>query len=104
MSIQDWKFGADANAPQWPIGQDGQPEQAVLAADAFDSIADADLKLSLLTAYGIPCFKHYAKEGGAGKIINGFSGYGAGLYVPASRLEDARDLLNARPEETEDSI
>ena len=46
---------------------------------------------------GIPCFKYYAKEGGAGKVINGFSGYGADLYVPASRLEEARELLSAEP-------
>ena len=48
---------------------------------------------------GIPCFKYYAKEGGAGKLINGFSGYGADLYVPESRLQEARDILNAPPME-----
>ena len=43
----------------------------------------------VLISCGIPCFKYYAKEGGAGKVISGFSGYGADLYVPASRLEEA---------------
>ena len=51
-----------------------------------------------------PCFKYYDKEGGAGKVINGFSGYGVSLYVPASQLDEAKDLLASRPveEETEE--
>ena len=72
-------------------------EQAVLLAHTFDSPADADVTISLLTAYGIPCFKYYDKEGGAGKVINGFSGFGVGLYVPASMAEDAQNLLASMP-------
>ena len=45
----------------------------------------------------IPCFKYYDLDGGAGKVINGFSGYGAGLYVPASRREEAEEILQAEP-------
>lgn len=93
----EWSFGNAANLPQWPVLENGEKEQAVLLAEVFDSLADADMKLSMLTAYGIPCFKYFEKEGGAGKVINGFSGYGANLYVPASRLEEAKDLLSAEP-------
>jgi len=35
----------------------------------------------------------------AARVINGFSGYGASLYVPASLLEDAKEILEARPVE-----
>ena len=31
------------------------------------------------------------------RVINGFSGYGAGLYVPASRREEAEEILQAEP-------
>ena len=55
-----------------------------------------------LSAYGVPCFKYYDREGGAGKVINGFSGFGVSLYVPASRLEEARDILNATPVESDE--
>ena len=55
------------------------------------------IPLPTLTAYGIPCFKYYDKEGGAGKVINGFSGFGVGLYVPASMAEDAQNLLASMP-------
>ena len=30
---------------------------------------------------------------------DGFSGYGASLYVPASLLEDAKEILEAEPVE-----
>lgn len=98
----EWSFGESAALP-WPLLSNGEKEQAVLLTNAFDSTADADMKLSMLTAYGIPCFKYYAKEGAAGRVINGFSGFGASLYVPASRLEEAQELLAAEPVFPEES-
>ena len=38
-----------------------------------------------------------------GKVINGFSGYGASLYVPEAQLEEAKDLLASRPVEDEET-
>ncbi len=99
----DWSFGGAPDAPAWPTLENGEKEQAVLLQQVSDSPAEADMRLSMLSAYGIPCFKYYAKEGGAGKVINGFSGYGADLYVPASRLEEARALLAAEPIFDEDN-
>ncbi|MBQ0037803.1 MAG: hypothetical protein KBS74_03930 [Clostridiales bacterium] len=95
MDITNWAFGSDG--PQWPVDAQGQKERAVRLMDSFDSAADADMTISLLAAYGIPCFKYYDLDGGAGKVINGFSGYGAGLYVPASMEQEARALLEAEP-------
>ena len=74
----------------------------MLLKQTFDSAADADTVISLLSAYGVPCFKYYDREGGAGKVINGFSGFGVSLYVPASRLEEAQELLTAQPVEDEE--
>lgn len=93
---KDWSFGG-ADMPAWPTEENGEKERAVMLEQAFDSAADADMKVSMLAAYGIPAFKYYDKEGGAGKVINGFSGFGANLFVPASRLEEARELLAAEP-------
>ena len=101
--MDNWNFTGKPDVPAWPKDAQGQDEKAVLLMQTFDSPADTDMIISLLAAYGIPCFKYYAKEGGAGKVINGFSGYGADLYVPASRLEEARALLNAEPIFDEDN-
>jgi hypothetical protein len=81
--------------PLWPAGPDGEKEPAELLRHTFDSAAEADMVISLLSAYGIPCFPYYEGEGLAGKIISGFSGFGAALYVPRSRLEEASALLAA---------
>lgn len=102
--MDNWNFTGKPDVPAWPRDPQGQDEKAVLLMQTFDSPADTDMIISLLAAYGIPCFKYYDKEGGAGKVINGFSGYGVSLYVPASQLDEAKDLLASRPveEETEE--
>ncbi len=101
MDNSKWAFAPDT--PDWPIDAQGEKEKAVLLTSTFDSTADADMLISLLAAYRIPCFKYFDYEGGAGKVINGFSGYGASLYVPEAQLEEAKDLLASRPVEDEET-
>ena len=101
MDNSKWAFAPDT--PDWPIDAQGEKEKAVLLTSTFDSTADADMLISLLAAYRIPCFKYFDYEGGAGRVINGFSGYGASLYVPEAQLEEAKDLLASRPVEDEET-
>lgn len=101
MALNDWHFGPN-DGPAWPLDAAGEREKAVLFREMFDSPADTDMLISYLAAYGIPCFKYYDKDGGAGKIINGFSGYGVSLYVPESRLEEANELAEAKPLEEDE--
>lgn len=100
--MENWSFTGTPDVPAWPKDAAGQDEKAVLLKQTFDSAADADTVISLLSAYGVPCFKYYDREGGAGKVISGFSGFGVSLYVPASRLEEAQELLTAQPVEDEE--
>ena len=86
MDNSKWAFAPDT--PDWPIDAQGEKEKAVLLTSTFDSTADADMLISLLAAYRIPCFKYFDYEGGAGS-----------LYVPASLLEDAKEILEAQPVE-----
>jgi hypothetical protein len=104
MDKSKWAFAPEG--PVWPTDSEGREERAVRLMDTFDSPAEADMTISLLAAYGIPCFKYYDLDGGAGKVINGFSGYGAGLFVPESRVEEARELLAAEvvTEETDEEV
>jgi len=96
----EWSFRREK--PEWPLDDHGEKEKAVLLKRCFDSPADNDMVISYLQAYGVPCFAYYDKEGGAGKVINGFSGYGVELYVPESRLQEAQDLLSAQPMEEDE--
>ena len=100
MALNDWHLGKDV--PEWPLDEAGEREKAVLLEQTFDSPAQADLTISLLAAYGIPCFKYYDIDGGAGKVISGFSGYGVSLYVPQRQKEEALELLKAEPLENKE--
>ena len=101
--MENGSFTGRPDVPAWPKDESGRDEKAALLRQTFDSPADADTVISLLSAYGVPCFKYYDREGGAGKVINGFSGYGASLYVPEAQLEEAKDLLASRPVEDEET-
>ena len=81
MDNSKWAFAPDT--PDWPIDAQGEKEKAVLLTSTFDSTADADMLISLLAAYRIPCFKYFDYEGGAGKVINGFSGQPVRSRLPA---------------------
>ena len=98
----DNSFWAMNNPPQWPVLPDGTKEKAALLCRAADNTAGAEMTLSLLAAYGIPCFKYHEKDGAAGKVVSGFSIFGAGIYVPQSRLEEAAALLEADITEEEE--
>ncbi len=78
---------------RWPKAADGTPVKPVFLTDTVETGSAADLIVSKLSAYGIPVMKRYEKDGTLGKVVLGFSGYGVGLYVPETLLEDARALL-----------
>ena len=99
MDNSFWAKGS--RLPDWPVGPDGLREKAVLLHRTPDNVTDAEMTISLLAAYGIPCFKYYEKDGGAGRVIGGFCVYGAGLYVPESMAGDAAALLSADVAEEE---
>ena len=86
---------------RWPKAPSGEPEKAVFLCNikAVD-LAD-ELKINMLEAYGIPCLRDYPGNGSFGKVVLGMSGQGTDIYVPESRLEEARNLCTAEPEEEE---
>lgn len=79
----------------WPKRADGQPESPAFLANLQDVGGIADMSIAMLESFGIPVLKKYRSGGGAGRIVLGFSGYGADLFVPVSRLEEAKALLEA---------
>ena len=93
MSDKAMDFWATADhdlMERWPKNADGTPEQAMKLALQSELGSMADITLSMLEGFGIPAFKN----GSLGKVLCGFAGQGVELYVPASRLEEARELLN----------
>ena len=86
-------------AERWPRAEDGTPEQAAFLTSVVEAGSQADLVVQMLRSYDIPVIKQYDKDGTLGKVVLGFSGYGVSLYVPASMLEDAQNLLKPVDEE-----
>lgn len=97
-----WGRGERSLYDRWPKDEAGTPEQAVFLIDLPDSGVVADMTVTQLEAYGIPVMKRYEKDGTLGRVVLGFSGYGVSLYVPASRLEEAKGLLETAQEPSEE--
>ena len=99
--FKDWHFGK--KELNWPLDENGEREKAVLLTHTLDEKAEAELLISMLAAYEIPAFPYYDKEGATGRVISGFSGFGADIYVPQSMLEDAKSIMQAQPVDEEES-
>ena len=64
---------------RWPKDAGGKNEQPAFLTRVMDTNAEADMLCSMLRAYGIP--------------VPGRAEHGTELYVPASMLEDAKNLI-----------
>ena len=81
----------------WPRDAAGEPEAPALVSQAPEGTL-AGMTASLLTAYGIPVFVRDQGDGTLARVVLGGSAYASELYVPASRKEEALELLAAQPQ------
>ncbi|MCR5136649.1 MAG: hypothetical protein K6C12_06070 [Oscillospiraceae bacterium] len=86
---------------RWPKTLSGEPEKAVFLCNCKALDLSDELRINMLEAYGIPCLRDYPGNGSFGKVVLGMSGQGTDIYVPESKLEEARSLCAAEPEEPE---
>lgn len=85
---------AQRNLPErWPKDESGAPEAPALLAHRMERNYEVELLERLLGAYDVPVLISHGNYGSLGKVVVGFSGEGVDLFVPASMLEDARNLL-----------
>ena len=83
----------------WPLTPDGGPEKAVPLELAADFPAYAGILLTQLEAFGIPFLTDRPGLGELGFLYGGFSPTGIQVYVPESRLDEAKAILLAPPAE-----
>ena len=86
---------------RWPKSPSGEPEKALFLCNCRAPDLVDEIMINMLEAYGIPCLRDYPGNGSFGKVVLGMSGQGTDIYVPESRLEEARSLLTAEAEEPE---
>lgn len=85
---------------RWPKDAYGDPEEpAFLANLREDGGLWAEMTASRPEACGIPVLRQYPWGGAAVRLYLGTAHSGVDLYVPASRLDEARQLLEPVPEE-----
>ena len=79
---------------RWPKNAAGDTEKPVFLCNCRSQDMNDELKINMLEAYGIPCLRVYPGDGSFGRVVLGMSGFGTDIYVPESKLEDAKALCN----------
>lgn len=77
---------------RWPKKPGGEPETPVFLCNCKSNDMDAELRMNMLEAYGVPCLRLYPGDGTFGRVVLGMSGQGVDIYVPESLAEDAKAL------------
>jgi hypothetical protein len=79
------------------------PEGMALLITADDKIA-ADVLESKLEAYGIQTTRKYRETGAYLTILLGNSAYGIDIFVPADKLDEAKDIIASAEEIKDEDI
>lgn len=83
----------------WPKDEQGElVAPALLTHCASNDLMDVML-VSMLMSYEIPAFMAHPGDGDFGKVMLGMSGTGSNIYVPETMLEDAKNLMEAEPDD-----
>ncbi len=78
--------------------EEGEPEEWTFLMNVADG-PEVDIVESLLNSNGLPTMRKHKGAGDFTKIYMGISNFGIDLYVPKSRLEEANEIIAAKPEE-----
>ena len=92
--------GAGELLAKWPRRADGEPVAPRFLAHRKSVDMEDTLLVNLLEAYGIPVLLRHPGDGDFGKVVLGMSGTGSRIYVPETRYEQARELMEAEPDDS----
>mgnify|MGYP002627299187 CR=1 FL=1 len=82
---------------RWPKDAQGAPvPPAFLTHCGSTDLADVIL-VNMLEAYDIPVMILHPGDGDFGKVVLGLSGTGSRIYVPETLYEQAKELMEAEP-------
>lgn len=84
---------------KWPKDEQGEPVPPKLLIH-ITSLDMADTMIvSMLESYSIPAIIKHPGDGDFGKLMLGMSGTGSCIYVPETMYNDAKELMEAEPDE-----
>ena len=102
MDAKDMPLSHEELLARWPKDAAGEPEEPAFLMNFPELDGIADMTAAMLEAYGIPVLKKHRWGGTLDRLYFGCARDGADLYVPPSRLEEARALLEAPSEDRPD--
>ncbi len=83
----------------WPKDEAGEPVEPAFLTHCSPLDLEAEMIRSMLESYGIPSFRRLPGDGAFGELILGMSGNGIDIYVPATQLAEAQELLKGEPDD-----
>ena len=84
---------------KWPKDENGEPVTPKFLAHRMSVDMADTLLVNMLEAYGIPALVLHPGDGDFGKVILGMSGFGSDIYVPETMYEEAKELMEAEPDD-----
>ena len=84
---------------EWPRDEAGETVPAAFLTHCGPLDMEAETIRSMLASYGIPSIRRLPGDGAFGELILGMSGNGIDIFVPATQLADAQELLKGEPED-----
>ena len=84
---------------QWPRGADGEPVPPKFLAHCTSRDIEDVMLVNYLQSYGIPAAVIHPGDGSFGKVVLGLSGTGSSIYVPETMYDEAKELMEAKPDD-----
>ncbi len=97
--MSDWgrrEYGKTFGA--WPRDDAGETVEPAFLTHCGPLHMEAEMIQSMLEAYGIPSLRRLPGDGAFGEVILGMSGSGVDIFVPATQLDEAKQLLEGEPD------
>ncbi|MBR5261953.1 MAG: hypothetical protein IKV47_07275 [Oscillospiraceae bacterium] len=83
----------------WPKDEKGEPVKPACLTHCVSNDFQDVMLVNMLMSYEIPAFLMHPGDGDFGKVVLGMSGTGSNIYVPETMLEDAKNLMEAEPDD-----
>ena len=84
---------------QWPRTENGEPVPPKFLAHCTSRDVEDVMLVNYLQSYGIPAAVIHPGDGSFGKVVLGISGTGSSIYVPETMYDQAKELMEAKPDD-----
>ena len=78
---------------RWPKDAAGEPVPPKYLTHCSSTDLEDTMLVNLLEAYDIPVLRVCPGDGAFGRVVLGISGTGNSIFVPETRYEDAKELM-----------